>query len=225
MTTMLRILEILFPRSLAIKRWKATAYLDRARMEPRRDARQVQSNKAIARLKMLTAERHAPVWRQRQCLFRLAEASLLSGDSESAGRYAQSVVASYTSERPAEVSDPFSPKELLEGWDYLRDAHLMLGRIGLDRGNIDRAGHHLVEAARVPSTPVLESFGPDVTLADALLSGGHRALVLSYLSELVRHWHPGKDKVEAWIAAIEGSRTPSGPDWRPRHWVGNGDVQ
>ena len=58
--------------------------------------------------------------------------------------------------------------------------HLTLGRIAFAEGNIEEAKHRLIAAAMIQGSPQLNSFGPDMTLAEELLEAGEKDVVLKY---------------------------------------------
>ena len=62
-------------------------------------------------------------------------------------------------------------------WNYgnaVHKAHLMLGRVAFARGDLDTAGAELLASARVPGSPQLASFGPNMQLALELLQAGRK---------------------------------------------------
>lgn len=67
-------------------------------------------------------------------------------------------------------------------------AHLILGHVRLRRGDPDTAEHHLLTAARVEPDPSLRSFGPNMSLAQALLQHGRTGAVIDYLDLCSSLW-------------------------------------
>ncbi len=92
--------------------------------------------------------------------------------------------------------------------DGIHVAHTVLGKVALHRGDVEAAKKHLLDSARVSGSPVLGSFGPDLTLAKALLQRGERQVVLEYLELCARFWGSGKDKLAAYRRTIEGGGIP-----------------
>ena len=79
-------------------------------------------------------------------------------------------------------------------WNYgnaLHKAHLMLGRVALVRGDINTAESELLAAGRVPGSPQLASFGPNMQLAFELLQAGRREAVLEYFRLCGDFWEMG----------------------------------
>jgi hypothetical protein len=64
--------------------------------------------------------------------------------------------------------------------DAIQDANLVLGRIAVREGNIEAAKNYLIAAGKSPGSPVMDSFGPNMTLAKDLLEKGKRDTVLEY---------------------------------------------
>src|SRR5207245_8606167 len=53
--------------------------------------------------------------------------------------------------------------------DGVHSANLVLGRLALRDGQLDKAKEHLLAAGKTAGTPVLNPFGPDMTLPTELL--------------------------------------------------------
>jgi hypothetical protein len=86
--------------------------------------------------------------------------------------------------------------------------HTTLGRVALARDDIDDARLHLLEAGKTPGSASLDSFGPDFTLADALLGRGERQAVLTFLEDCAKFWKMDRGKLTAWRAQIETGGLP-----------------
>ena len=106
-------------------------------------------------------------------------------------------------------------KEMLEGnaegWNHGNRIHfgnLILGRIALLERNIEEAKSRLVAAGETPGSPQLNSFGPDMTLAQELLAHGEADVVLEYLSLCSEFWELDRGKLEHWTAQIKNGQTP-----------------
>ena len=67
--------------------------------------------------------------------------------------------------------------------DLLHEGNTMLGRVALVDGDVERAKSHLLASGNVPTSPVLGSFGPSMSLASELLrprpAGGRARLFRS----------------------------------------------
>lgn len=63
--------------------------------------------------------------------------------------------------------------------DSTHKGNTVLGRLALRDGNIAEAKSYLLKSAMVEGSPVLGSFGPNMTLAKELLENNEREVVLS----------------------------------------------
>ena len=96
-------------------------------------------------------------------------------------------------------------------WNYgnaVHEAHLMLGRVAVVRGDLKRADAELLAAARVPGSPQLASFGPNMQLALELLQAGRRECVLEYFALCEKFWELGKRQLHTWSDDIKTGRQP-----------------
>ena len=111
-------------------------------------------------------------------------------------------------------------------WNYgnvVYEANQILGLAALRRGNVDAAKRYLLAAGRTPGSPQLDSFGPEMTLAQALLAQGQKQVVLTFLDLVTKFWatpKPGMERFSAlytehgtllrnWKTAISAGRTAS----------------
>ena len=96
-------------------------------------------------------------------------------------------------------------------WNYgnaVHDAHIALGYLALERDDAEAAAKHLLAAGQTPGSPQLDTFGPNMSLARALLQRGVRAPVLEYLELCRRFWkHAGK-RLDQWKKAVEVDQMP-----------------
>jgi len=99
------------------------------------------------------------------------------------------------------------------GWNYGNRVHhgnLVLGRIALRNGNIEKAKSQLTAAGNTPGSPQLNSFGPNMALAKALLEIGEREVVLEYFELCSKFWNSdrAKDKLDKWGVLAAAGRIP-----------------
>lgn len=76
-------------------------------------------------------------------------------------------------------------------WHYgntIHNANQLLGLISVREGDLDSAKRYLLAAGNTPGSPQLDSFGPQMHLAQTLLSRGERDIVLEYLELVTRFW-------------------------------------
>lgn len=76
-------------------------------------------------------------------------------------------------------------------WHYgntIHNANQLLGLISVREGDLDSAKRYLLAAGNTPGSPQLDSFGPQMHLAQTLLSRGERDIVLEYLELAACFW-------------------------------------
>jgi hypothetical protein len=98
-----------------------------------------------------------------------------------------------------------------DGWNYgnaLHWSHIYLGKVALIEGDVEAAKIHLKVAGETPGSPQLNSFGPDLSLAQALLEREEREVVLAYLEGCSRFWECGKQQLADWTTALRKNRMP-----------------
>jgi hypothetical protein len=132
-------------------------------------------------------------------------------------------------------------------WNYgnaVHTGHLVLGRIAADAGKMAEAKRQLLEsvaAANMPygyehapeqpweqrpkpgkwkASPQMDSFGPDMTLANELLKKGETETVLKYFELCAKFWDMEKGSLAKWKKQIADGETPDfGPNMR--YFFGN----
>jgi len=137
--------------------------------KPRLDAQQATSIR-YERVKTLTAQ---------------VQAALTAGDPAAASALAGQLLRE-NSDRAAGTYG-----------DVIYDANQILGLAALRRGNVGAAKTYLLAAGRTPGSPVLDSFGPEMPLAQALLARGQKQVVLTFLDEVAKFWattKPGDER-------------------------------
>jgi hypothetical protein len=96
-------------------------------------------------------------------------------------------------------------------WNYgnaIHDANRYLGLIALRGGASDEAAVYLIKAGKSTGSPQLNTFGPELDLADALLKTGEIEAVKTYLKGIKRFWEMDNGQVSVWLSAIEKGETP-----------------
>lgn len=127
-----------------------------------------------------------------------AQAAFDAGDLNSAESYASELLA----EAPSYPED----------WNYgnaIFHGNVLLGRVTLRRDkNLSLAKTLLIAAGRTPGSPQLNSFGPNMSLANDLLSAGERDTVLEFFSECGSFWKSRFSKLDQWAATVKGGGAP-----------------
>jgi hypothetical protein len=105
-----------------------------------------------------------------------------------------------------------------DDWNYgnaIQDANQVLGRIALSKGDVAEAKMRLLASADSNGSPQMNSFGPNMRLAKALLEKGERDVVLDYFQRCGKFWKMGKDRLATWAAAVKKGDIPDfGPNLR-----------
>ena len=98
-----------------------------------------------------------------------------------------------------------------ENWNYgnaIHAANLVLGRIALNKGEIEAAKHYLLEAGNTPGSPQLNSFGPDMVFAKELLEKGERETVIKYFNLCSKFWDKRFSKIAQWNVIVANGDIP-----------------
>jgi tetratricopeptide (TPR) repeat protein len=98
------------------------------------------------------------------------------------------------------------PPDISEG-QHFHDGHVVLGRVALKDGEVEKAKAHLLQAGRTPGGGTLTSFGPNMTLAKELSEKGEFETVIEYL-ELCRSFWPDP-KLNRWIQTLQDGKVPN----------------
>jgi len=96
-------------------------------------------------------------------------------------------------------------------WNYgnaVHDANRYLGLMRLKNGNTAGAVEHLLRAGKSTGSPQLDTFGPELDLANELLKQGSAEPVMEYLRDIKRFWRLDQGQVVAWLSSIEKGERP-----------------
>lgn len=122
---------------------------------------------------------------------------MILGDLAKAGEHAERLLATV------------NPQQ--DSWNYgnaIFEAHTILGRVALRRNDVKAACRHLLDSERTPGSPQLNSFGPNMILADQLLERGEDKTVLEFLNLCGVFWLSGKDRLDRWLQDVRDGRKP-----------------
>lgn len=92
-------------------------------------------------------------------------------------------------------------------WNYgnaIHDSNRLLGLIALSEGNSSNAAKYLIESGKSSGSPQLDSFGPNLDLANQLLVAGKTEEVIEYLNDITLFWDDHETLIDEWITQIEG---------------------
>ena len=127
----------------------------------------------------------------------MADAAMILGDLAKAGEHAEKLLATV------------NPQQ--DSWNYgnaIFEAHTILGRVALRRNDVKAACRHLIDSGRTPGSPQLNSFGPNMILADQLQERGEDKTGLEFLQLCGVFWLSGKDRLERWLQDVRDGRKP-----------------
>jgi hypothetical protein len=108
--------------------------------------------------------------------------------------------------------------ELLAGigkWSNWNDGNavhkgnIILGRVALRRNDVAKAKQHLIAAGKTKGSPQLDTFGPNMTLAEELLKRGEKQVVLEYIDLCAQFWKMDNGAIAAWRSMINSDKLPS----------------
>lgn len=138
--------------------------------------------------------------------FALGDAAKLSfafGQTEHAQAFAAELLA---------LGEKFKGEPWSNGCgDATYAGNLVLGRLALEQGAIDEAKRYLLESSTSTGSPVLGSFGPNMSLARELLERGERETVLEYFQRCGNFWK--SEKLQQWTDEVNAGRIPDfGPN-------------
>jgi len=96
-------------------------------------------------------------------------------------------------------------------WNYgnaVQDANIVLGRIAVTEGRIEDAKTHLLAAGKSPGSPQMNSFGPNMSLANDLLQKGEKAAVLKYFKQCAKFWNKKHSRLKEWTQQVQAGQNP-----------------
>jgi len=96
-------------------------------------------------------------------------------------------------------------------WNYgnaIHDGNMVLGLIALNDGKVSEAKIFLAAAGKTPGSPQLNSFGPNMSLAKALLEKGERVAVIEYFALCRGFWELHRDYLDRWTLEVKNGQIP-----------------
>lgn len=103
------------------------------------------------------------------------------------------------------------PEDTLD-WNYCNIVHKLMTLIGLqaliEEDDVDGAKDCLIMASQVRGSPQLNSFGPNMLLAKALLDRGEFETVELYLDHCRSFWETGTTTLDTWIGEVHDHKIP-----------------
>ena len=100
-----------------------------------------------------------------------------------------------------------------KSWNYgnaIHYANIVLGRVAVLNGDIASAKKFLFLSGNIEGSPQLNSFGPNMTLAQELLTKGEKDSVLNYFDACLNFWKMwnAKPTILKWKAAVNKGDPP-----------------
>jgi len=126
-----------------------------------------------------------------------AKQSFVLGKTDDARRYADQLLA-------------LSP-QFQDNWNYgnaVQNGNLVLGRLAVRDGRIDDAKRYLLAAGHSPGSPQMNSFGPNMSLANDLLAKGERDTVLEYFELCRGFWKLDWGNLDKWSKDVRAGNAP-----------------
>lgn len=99
-----------------------------------------------------------------------------------------------------------------DDWNYgnaIQDFSVVFGLLCLRGGDAEAASDHLLAAGRSPGSPQMDSFGPNMSLAKALLEAGHHDVVLQYLELCRVFWEIDRGQLDKWTDEVVRGLCPN----------------
>jgi hypothetical protein len=98
-----------------------------------------------------------------------------------------------------------------DNWNYgnaIQDSNVILGRLAVRDGKLEKAKEHLLAAGRSPGSPQMDTFGPNMSLALDLLEKGEKKTVLEYFELCRKFWKMEDGKLDRWAKEVEAGKIP-----------------
>ncbi len=98
-----------------------------------------------------------------------------------------------------------------DDWNYgnaIHKANSALGIIALRNGDKVSARRHLLASVDSKGSPQMNSFGPNMQLADAMLNAGEQETVLAYFARCRMFWKMGHVYLDTWSSIVRDGGRP-----------------
>ena len=92
--------------------------------------------------------------------------------------------------------------------ESVHDGNAVLGRLALREGDVEGAKSYLMAASKTIGSPTLNTFGPNLLLAEELSKAGHKETVVKYLEACQRFWVSREAQLIDWIRILKEGDTP-----------------
>lgn len=159
------------------------------------------AKEALERFEQLMAEAEKDSTKEYNKIYLMtmaAPTAFEAGETEKARDYAQGILD--------------HAAKMKKDWNTGNEIHvgnLVLGRIALAAGDVEKAKQFLLEAGKTPGSPQLDSFGPNMLLAKELLAKGERDTVIAYLDLCANFWEDYRPTLDKWKTQVTKGETPA----------------
>jgi tetratricopeptide (TPR) repeat protein len=96
-------------------------------------------------------------------------------------------------------------------WNFgnaIHDSYRYLGLISYNQGDLNQAAKYLVKSSESTGSPQLDTFGPELDLANLLLQEGKVEEVTIYLNGIKRFWEMDNGVIDNWLEQINNGERP-----------------
>lgn len=96
-------------------------------------------------------------------------------------------------------------------WNHgnaIHDANVVLGLAALASDDLGEAREALLRAGATPGSPQLDTYGPDMRLAEALSQRGEHETVLAYFELCRRFWAGENGRLDRWAESASRGEVP-----------------
>ena len=89
------------------------------------------------------------------------------------------------------------------------DCNMVLGEVALRNGNVAEAAQYLIASGKSSGSPALDSFGPNMSLAKALLEKGQVDVVLKFFDLCKAFWTDHAQLLDRWSETVRKGGVPN----------------
>lgn len=134
----------------------------------------------------------------------LAKAAFNAGEFQKAEAYATELVSNASRWSPT-----YKDGQTFPNGTAIHDGNLILGRLAVKQNDLAAAKRYLLAAGETAGSPVLGSFGPNMSLARDLLLRGESETVLEYFRLCRNFWSSHLSRLDQWSAIVKKGGLPT----------------
>lgn len=98
-----------------------------------------------------------------------------------------------------------------DSWNYgnaIHDANIVLGMVELNNQNTNEAKKYLIKAGYTSGSPQMNSYGPNLMLAQALIDVNEKSVVVEYFTLVKNFWKNDDGRLDNWIETLNSGGKP-----------------